>query len=237
MPEIGGRPSVAFTDDNSDERVRQPGDASGVNYSNHPPDSVLAAFLDGELTESERPHVEAHLEQCATCRRALADVVGVLDGPDEEDAKTIRPPRVRPRRRGVPSLIIGAAFAASIAGLVVMRRSPEPDQATEGRTRNAAPRTQDERIPELAAVTPLNGSARVGERPMFAWRSGGVDRYNFRLLAEDGVPVWSGQTSDTTITLPASVRLEPGRSYFWRVDAMAAGIVASTRAQRFTVSP
>jgi hypothetical protein len=235
--EIGECPSVPFTDDNSDERVRQPGEASGVNHSNHPPDSVLAAFLDGELTESERPRIEAHLEQCATCRRALADVVGVLEGMGDADAEPMHPPRIRPRRRRVPGLIVGAALAASIAGVAVMRQTREPADPIEGRTRNGAPTTRDERITELAAVTPLNGSSRVGEHPLFAWRSSGVDRYNFRLLAEDGVPIWSSQTSDTTMTLPASVRLEPGRSYFWRVDAMSAGIVASTRAQRFTVSP
>jgi len=43
--------------------------------------------------------------------------------------------------------------------------------------------------------------------------------------------------ADTTLVLPADVALERGRSYFWRVDAMSAGIVASTRTRRFSTAP
>jgi hypothetical protein len=39
------------------------------------------------------------------------------------------------------------------------------------------------------------------------------------------------------MTLPDSVTLQSGASYFWQVDAVQAGVTATTRLQRFTVVP
>jgi len=213
-------------------------DAFGVEPPppDHPSDSVLAAFLDGELAVDERPGVEAHLEQCASCRRALAETVEVLDASKASASPEPALPNAR-RRSRLPLAIMGMALAASIAAVAVMRRAPTLPVEVEDRTRDAAPRALDERIPQLAVIAPANGAERVGEHPAFVWSSTDADRYSFKLLTEDGTSLWSNETGDTTLVLPPNVRLERGRSYFWRVDAMAAGIVASTRAQRFTVSP
>lgn len=219
-----------------------PSDAFGVEPTDHPSESTLAAFLDGELGTNERPQVEAHLEKCATCRRALADAVDVL-GASTGAASTVEP-ALSTRRRRVPMLAIGMVLAASVAGVMVLRRAPSPladvDESSaegEARLRDAAQPTLDERISQISVIAPPNGAERLGEHPSFAWRSAKADHYSFRLLTEDGTALWSNETADTTLTLPSHVRLERGRSYFWRVDALAAGIVASTRAQRFTVSP
>ena len=204
--------------------------------SDHPPESVLAAYLDRELADDERSDVEAHLERCAECRRALADAVQVLET-SGTDALTAKHASVRGRGRRWVWLGAGMALAASVAGVVVLRQPGGLTGGIDARTRDATPSTLDERTPQLAAVAPANGSAGVGDHPTFTWRRVDADRYSFRLLAEDGVPIWSRETTDTVLTLPTDVRLERARSYFWRVDALAAGIVASTRAQRFTVSP
>ena len=210
-------------------------DASADEPGRHPRDSLLAAYLDGELTDDERAQVEAHVEQCNVCRRALADVVQLLDSPGDAPARPAPP--VAARRRRIPWLGLGIALAASIGAIMVMRQPTPFGEDMEGRTRDAAPTRVDERTPRLEAVLPANGSASAAARPVFTWRRADVDRYSFRLLAEDGAPIWSRDTADTTLTLPSDVRLEPGRSYYWRVDALAAGIVASTRAQQFTVAP
>jgi hypothetical protein len=211
-------------------------DAIDIGPDDHPSESVLAAFLDGELDVRERAQVEAHLERCHGCRRALADTVGVLDEA-QGDSSAAPVPIFRRRRRRTAVLAIGMALAASIAGIVVLRRAPASAVDVESRTRDAAPSTLDERIPPLTVVAPLNGTERVSDQPTFTWRSARADRYSFRLLSEDGTAVWSSETVDTTMMLPARVKLERGRSYFWRVDALAAGIVASAPVQRFTVSP
>ena len=213
----------------------EPSDAIDVDPGDHPSESVLAAFLDGELEFRERAQVEAHLERCTACRGALADTVEVLDTAPVESS--VAPVPISTRRSRVAGLAIGMALAASMAGVVVLRRAPTSAVDVENRTRNAAPSTLDERILPLTVVAPLNGAERVSEQPTFAWRSARADRYSFRLLNEDGTAVWSSETGDTTMVLPPTIRLERGRSYFWRVDALAAGIVASARAQRFTVSP
>ena len=220
-----------------------PSDAFGVEPTDHPSDSVLAAFLDGELETDERPRVEAHLERCAMCRRALGDAVEVL-GASTAGTPTIGVSHSTRRRRRFPIVAIGMALAASVAGVLVLRRAPvslgnvdEPLTNVERRTRDAAQPALDERIPRLAVVAPANGAEGLGAHPGFVWRSTSADRYSFRLLTEDGTALWSSETVDTTLTLPSDVRLERGRSYFWRVDALSAGIVASTRAHRFTVSP
>ena len=211
-------------------------DAIDIGPDDHPSESVLASFLDGELDVRERGHVEAHLERCSECRRALADTIGVLD--EAQIDSSAAPALVLERRRSrVPMLAIGMALAASIVGVAVLRRAPQSAIDVESRTRDAAPSTLDERIPPLAVVAPVNGADRVSEHPTFTWRSTRADRYSFRLLSEDGTAVWSSETVDTTMMLPARVTLERGRSYFWRVDALAAGIVASAPVQRFTVSP
>ena len=205
--------------------------------SDHPSESVLAAYLDNELSDEERSRLELHLDQCIECRRALAETVAVLDS-TLAGVSAVRPDvsAIPPRRRQFRWVALGGALAASLAAVVVLRRPPGGTDDAAPRTRDAAPSVTDERLPRLIPLAPNDGATGVDEHPSFTWGSAGVDRYSFRLLAEDGVPIWSRETSDTVLALPSDVRLERGRSYFWRVDALSAGIVASTRAQRFTVS-
>jgi anti-sigma factor RsiW len=226
-----------LTGDNRDDVLRNHHDGGGREASDHPPESMLAGYLDGHLTESERAEVELHLDQCGECRDAVAETVAVLDGPDVSFGKRGGQPARRRDRRFL-YVAAGALLAASVAIIVVRQfRLADSDVDAGTRTRDAAPPTLEDRIAPLAAVAPRDGSTQVGPQPRFTWRSASVNRYGFRLLAADGAPVWSHETSDTSVTLPPDVRLERGRSYFWRVDALATGIVASTRAQQFTVSP
>ncbi|HEY6091131.1 MAG TPA: zf-HC2 domain-containing protein [Gemmatimonadales bacterium] len=91
----------------------------------HVDEGTLHAYLDGELSSSERAAVDAHLGQCGECRAALAEERALLERatallgsarPRERAAPPFeqlrREPRVSrsPRRLGVP-----LAWAASIA--------------------------------------------------------------------------------------------------------------------------
>jgi hypothetical protein len=70
---------------------------------------------------------------------------------------------------------------------------------------------------------------------MFQWRSRQGDSYRVTVLTESGEPVWTAETTDTSISLPTGITLEPGRGYFWRVDAVADGLSATSGVQRFQV--
>jgi hypothetical protein len=202
----------------------------------HPAEATLAAYLDGELSVAERTDVEAHLAECASCRAALADTVAILDGADShvENRRAATP--VPPTRRRAPWPLVGLALAASVAGIVILRPSV-PSTDVDSRTRDQRVGAADERIRQLAAIAPADGATQLAAHPTFVWASDSVDRYRFALLAEDGATIWSRELSDTALAIPADVTLDHGRSYFWRVDAMSAGIVASTRVRRFTVAP
>lgn len=212
-------------------------EASAGEPSDHPSEGVLAAYLDTDLTDDERSLVEEHLERCDACRRAIADTVEVLDAPGVAAHPPSHAEAAGHRRNRMRWAAVGVALAASVAAIIVVQRSPEASADAEGRVRAPTPNVYGERTPVLSAVAPVDGASRVDQQPTFSWRSANVGRYSFKLLAEDGVPIWSYETPDTTLSLPSELRLEPGRSYFWRVDALAAGIVASTPAQRFTVQP
>ncbi len=226
--------------------MREHDDSWTVGQPKHPTENVLAAYLDGGLTADERSDTEAHLERCDACRRALADTVGVLDA---HMAQAIAPGTTgmagplrsitQSRRRGRTAwLVAGAALAASIAGIAVVRSSTSGSRDVESPARDTRPGISDERIQELPAIAPRNEETGVASHPIFTWaRKDGADHYSFRLLGEDGAAIWSRDLPDTTLMLPADVSLARGRSYFWRVDAMSAGIVASTRSRRFTIAP
>jgi hypothetical protein len=220
--------------------VRDDDDTWNAGQPMHPTDNVLAAYLDGRLAGDERSEVEAHLEACAECRRAIADTAVVLEASDVDPAHRgpgeRRPvTRRRWRRSRVTWAVAGAALAASIAGITILRPAVRTPADVESPTRLAP---SSERIRDLIAIGPASDAVNVDPRATFIWRTvDGADRYTFRLLGEDGATIWSRDVSDTTVVIPADVVLERGRSYFWRVDAMSAGILASTRARRFTTAP
>jgi hypothetical protein len=218
-------------------------DSENDEQPGHPTDNVLAAYLDDHLAPEERSEVEAHLEGCAECRHAIADTVDVIDGGDgvPADRRPSRLSLVTPasRRRSVTAwTVVGAALAASIAGIALLRTDARTRADVEAPSADQRFGGSDERIRDLVAIEPAGDAVNVGARPTFVWRPvEGADRYSFRLLGDDGATIWSRDVSDTSLVLPADVALARGRSYFWRVDAMSAGILASTRARRFTTAP
>lgn len=48
-------------------------------HTSHTSDGVLLAYLDHELAGDQRSNVDAHLNECLTCRRALGEVRGRAD--------------------------------------------------------------------------------------------------------------------------------------------------------------
>ena len=71
----------------------------------------------------------------------------------------------------------------------------------------------------------------------FTWHASASDAYRVTVLTETGDPVWSGETTDTTAKLPPSARLESGHTYFWRVEGIEKGIVATSGVRRLHIAP
>jgi Putative zinc-finger len=86
----------------------------------------LSAYLDHELTDAARQELEAHLDQCETCRQRLATlrqtVIAIQELPVEAPPRPVTIPaqRERPRRAGPILGWLGGAAAAALLAVVVV---------------------------------------------------------------------------------------------------------------------
>lgn len=189
----------------------------------HLSETELAAFLDRGLTARERRRVTAHIDICDVCRTELVDVGRAMDHRG-----------ARARRLSSQWWIPVVAAAGIVAILVVPRLTTRPS-ATDIQTRasQVADAEGQRRIDVIAPADDITVSAA---RVVFTWHSVAADVYRISLLTESGEQIWAKETTDTSATLPATVTLTSGGAYFWRVDAVASGIVATTRVHRLHVS-
>jgi|tagenome__1003787_1003787.scaffolds.fasta_scaffold20807479_2 hypothetical protein len=193
--------------------------------TDHPTNETLAAYIEAVLSSADRDQVNAHLDECEYCRSRL-----VLASHALETA-----PAPRPRRNLVP-LAAGLLAAAGLAGVLLLSRSavqPEP----------AAPpvrAAEETSLPPLSIAEPLPGASVDPGRLRFVWGPVSPDvLYQVTLSAADGRVLWTDRISDTVGVPPAAIlrALQPGRLYFWRVDALLANLQSVTSGdQRFQVA-
>ena len=193
----------------------------------HLRDSELAAFLDGGLSPSERHRVEAHIDICNVCRAELVEVGRAIEQPDRQANVATVP---RSRRWWIP-----AAAAAGIVAILVVPRLTTRPPATDGQTR-AARVVDAEGQRHIDVISPADDVTLPVSQMAFAWHAVAADVYRISLLTQTGDSIWAQETTDTTATVPTTVSLTPGRAYFWRVDALGNGIVATTKAHPVQVS-
>lgn len=197
-----------------------------ANDSGHLDDGVLAGFLDGDLAADERDRAVAHLDVCPECREELR-TVSALAQSYVEPAPTAKPSRARSKW-----LLAAPALAASLAAVMVLRpvgRQPLVDGSQRVRA-----------IPEGTGHIPIVSPAgRDASRSTvaFMWRSASVDMYTFTLMTESGEVLFRSETSDTTMAWPRDVQPALGAVYFWRVDGIAGGVIASTGPKRLRLAP
>ena len=190
----------------------------------HLTESQIAGYLDGGLSSIERTGVEQHLDQCDACRAELAEVEA-LSRPATSGGTSRR-------RRTV--WVIGGALAAGLAAIVLVRMPPPSGPANQVERPSLSP---GEALPRLRIVTPLEGDVTTTGQLRLTWRPLPAGTYHVALLAEDGAPLWTVDTADTSVTLPPAIRLEAGRTYFWRVDAVHDGVAATSGVIPFTAGP
>ncbi len=199
-----------------------------TSQSEHLTPGELAGFLDRELGAAELVRVEGHLDTCEVCRRELALVARLAQDYSPSHAGH-RPPG----RRWLP-LILTGALAAGLGGIVLLRRNVNSSRSVEQPVRSAAAGEGRARIETVAPAD--NGSIPPG-RIRFVWHGLSTDLYRITLVTESAEPIWTSETVDTSVVLPDSIPLVRGHPYFWHVDAISAGISASTGSHRFLVAP
>ena len=214
-----------------DENVSDDGKSRGVatDESGHLSDSALSALLDGDLDPADRRRVEAHLDACADCRRELIESRRAVDS--YKPRANRMPPRSRTR------VAIGVALAAGLAAVILLLpRSGSELVPPPGTVRAPTAAGGGEGRIQITVISPVGDAADPAAKVVFTWRSTGADVYRLTLLTQSGQRLWLLETADTSAVAPPTKRLKPG-AYFWRVDAIAAGIAATTGARRLRVSP
>jgi hypothetical protein len=151
----------------------------------------IASYVDGTAPPAARARLEDHCAECAVCRTTLVDVTRVVHAP------------ARPWRWGVP---VGVAAAAALL-LFVWPPRDMPQFREPAVTTTVAP----------FAVAP-RGAARAVSRVVWTAVTH-ADRYRLMLFDDAGSVVWETETVDTATPLPDTLRLEPRRPYFWKVEA------------------
>lgn len=189
----------------------------------HPETEEIAAYLSDALPPPARAALEAHLVSCRPCRQEVTSARRLLEA--------------RSTRRGW-SIMVPAAAAAVLA-LAILGQAVLPPRVEEEVVRGAGEATEAEAVPSIQVLSPA-GQGTVGrEGILFAWvGQAGRPLYRLTLTDAGGRAVWMGETSDTTLALPATITLVPNRSYFWYVDALdSAGHTLTTGTQTFATQP
>ena len=184
--------------------------------TDHPSSEELAAYLSGKLPLARRDQLEDHLAKCSECRREVTF------------ARRILRARRETRRR---AWLVPIATAAAIAFVVFSVRRPTAriDDVRSGGVDTAS---------TIKTISPSSIASVDAANVVFTWNSErGRPLYQLTLTDAVGQALWSLQTTDTSVALPATIKLSPGQAYFWLVDAISAdGHSISTRTQRFTTA-
>lgn len=171
-------------------------------------EDILAALAEGSLDPPARGEAVIHLAQCGYCRSSFASLARALGDPAV--AAAVLAVDREPSRRFVRL----AAPAAAAAVLLI---------AILGRQLTVGPSSPAHRAPVISAVdqpvaiSPLGTGARP-ER--LRWGAvAGADRYRVTLFHADGRVLYLLELRDTAAAVPDSIRLIPGKSYLWMVEA------------------
>jgi len=192
----------------------------------HLEDDVLAAYVDGALPAAERRNAEEHLAECATCRDELVGISKLVAGR--------APVRRWPRLAASLAAVAAAAIAFAVVGPWRVASGPSTPPGDRMRESTLVGGASGRAV---AVVTPAEGETVTPDTLRFAWRAVAPNATYLLKLADEASVRWTKDTADTTLTLPDSVHLDPGRSYHWWVDALTAdGRVASTGVRQFRTS-
>ena len=169
-------------------------------------DATLAAVAEGSLAAAARGAALRHVATCARCRGIVGSV-----------ARSLADPTVA---RQVAALEGGAArrwwvigLPAAAAAIVLVLALPRWVDDVSGRHRGP-PEGGTQQPRPLAPVGTVARAANL------QWSSvAHADRYRVVLFDAGGRVLYETQVADTAAALPDTVRLVPGQSYLWKVEA------------------
>jgi hypothetical protein len=172
-------------------------------------DETLAALAEGTVGAARRPAALAHLASCERCRKSVASVARALADPElAAEIRAVDGAALSPGRRWVP-VVLGVGAVAALLLLIMPPRLEDPGLPHRAPPITAAP-----------APHPLGPVGHVARAESLRWTPvEGADRYRVTLFDIDGSVRYEAELTDTSVTLPPSVALIPGRTYAWRVDA------------------
>ena len=203
----------------NDERLRDAYQQGLPRGEDRPPLDDLASerirrLIDQEGPEEERLHTVDGLLSTAAGRADLDIVLAA--------ARAARPAR----RRGLGwGLAAAAVLAVAVPTALIVTGDDGP------------PVTRGEGSP-IALVAPL-GTRDAVAATRFVWRSlAGAERYTLIVVDTTGQDIFVSETIDTTIQLPDSIRLTPGSTYLWWVQARnTTGEVVTALTGRLSIAP
>ena len=219
----------------------------------------LEALLDGK-------HSNPHLAACPRCQAELAMLKSFESGaplPDEGAAvawisshldrqlESIKnPSRARARAaiqnletqdswlawtlgiRGWRWALPATVVAAAVVGVILLRPPKEPDLQANAGGHPAVYRSQ-----EIQVVSPVGDVQHVPRR--LQWQAfPGTELYKVGVMEVDNSPLWSAETKETSVEIPASLRAKmlPGKPILWQVTAVDAQgrVLGTSQIQRFS---
>jgi len=196
----------------------------------HVTESDILLYVEDKLPAEDRQNLEQHVGRCNDCARQFATLVrlphvlkesipirvdratlneaAALVGSEKQTSGWTFRAFAYPLRTGL------AGVSVAVIALTVYLLIPRPEPAQF--------RSTDSSVPMLKLFPP-DGATMSEPRPEFHWSS--VARsavYKFSLMDQNGVSVWNWDVRDTSLLLPSTVVLLPGKTYLWRVESFLA---------------
>jgi hypothetical protein len=222
----------------------------------------LARLCDRDHAGSADARAAEHVAGCLRCRTELALLkqfeCGALRPEEQEDASwivarltrdvprltagEILPPRRRAParapgwRRFVAPRTFAAGLAVAAAALLVVLNVPGRDASPPALPSDVTAGPSSFRSDAIAVKGPA-GDVDAAPKE-FSWEpAAGAASYSVQIVEVDRTPVWSGESRDPRIALPAAVRVRvvPGKPFLWQVVAKDKGgqAIAASEMQRF----
>lgn len=196
---------------------------SGEPMTDHPATEAIAAYLDDSLPAPDRATLEAHLAWCRPCRQEVTSARRLLETR-----------ALRSRWSMMVPVAAAAVLLLALLGRGLLSPLPVEDTVRAGGEAEGA-----DGVPSIQVLSPADWDTVGRDAILFAWAGqAGSPLYRLTLTDAGGRALWVQDTTNTTLTLPVSVTLAPGRTYFWYVDALdSAGRSLTTGTRRFSTAP
>jgi len=222
----------------------------------------LAGLCDRDHVGSAHARAAEHVAGCLRCRTELALLKqfesAALRPAEQEDASwiverltrdvaRITAGEVLPPRRSAPGRAAGwrrfvgpralaGGLAVAAAGILVVLNVPGRQASPPELPPDATAGPSSFRSDAIAVKGPA-GDVDAAPKDLRWEPAMGAASYSVQVMEVDRTPVWSGESRDPRIALPAPVRARvvPGKPFLWQVVAKDKGgqAIAASEMQRF----